>query len=71
VDSVEPAGAAGRSGLVLEDDIVCEVDGITVTGQPLDIVDSLVRGKEVQSCERKGGMLKKVLCLIPLSLKFQ
>jgi len=54
VDSVEPAGAAGRSGLVLEDDIVCEVDGITVTGQPLDIVDSLVRGKE-------GSVLRLVL----------
>ena len=48
VHSVEPAGSAGRSGLVLEDDIVCEVDGINVTGQPLDIVDSLVRGKEVR-----------------------
>ena len=44
VDEVMPGGAAARSGLIRADDIVCEVDGINVTGQPLDIVDSLVRG---------------------------
>lgn len=49
VDEVVAGGAAGRSGFVQPDDIVCEVDGINVTGQPLDIVDALMRGQEVST----------------------
>jgi hypothetical protein len=49
VDEVVEGGAAARSGLVQVDDIVCEVDGINVTGQPLDIVDALMRGQEVST----------------------
>ena len=47
VEEVEEGSAASRSGLVDVDDIVCEVDGINVTGQPLDVVESLMRGKAV------------------------
>jgi C-terminal processing protease CtpA/Prc len=47
VEEVQEGGAASRSGLVDVDDIVCEVDGINVTGQPLDVVESLMRGKAV------------------------
>ena len=47
VDGVVPGGPAARSGLVHAGDIVAEVDGINVAGQPLDIVDSLLRGVSV------------------------
>ena len=41
VEGVVPGGPAARSTLVHAGDIVAEVDGINVTGQPLDIVDSV------------------------------
>ncbi len=62
VEGVRPGGAAARSGLVEVDDIVCEVDGINVTGQPLDVVESLMRGQAV------GG---SSLCLPSLAPQLQ
>jgi hypothetical protein len=47
VEGCVPRGPAARSGLVHAGDIVAEVDGINVAGQPLDIVDSLLRGVSV------------------------
>ena len=49
VEQLVPGGAAARSSVVEVDDIICEVDGINVTGQPLDIVESLIRGVAVSS----------------------
>ena len=48
VGEVMPDSAAARSGRVRVDDIVCEIDGLNVTGQPIDVVESLLRGPEVR-----------------------
>ncbi len=49
VEEMAPGGPAARSGLMQPGDIVAEVDGINVTGQPLDIVESLLHGVSVSA----------------------
>lgn len=61
VEEVQEGSTASRSGLINVDDVVCEVDGINVTGQPLDVVESLMRGKSVFSAliDNPVGLFQK------------
>ena len=70
VEAVAPGGPAARSGLMQPGDIVAEVDGINVTGQPLDIVESLLHGVSVTALPASPARCRAALLAAALAARF-
>ena len=70
VEELAPGGPAARSGLLQRGDIVAEVDGINVTGQPLDIVESLLHGVSVTALPASPARCRAALLAAALAARF-